>query len=755
LILWQPAAAQGYKCNGTCEPDSSSTTYQQTVATRTLVQNQRSVGPSPIRHANSTTQAANPGSSSYSYAIPVIHLPGRNGLDVNLTLYYNSHVWNTAPSSNALTLNADRDFPDYGFRLDYGYIESFTSGSSTTYILTESDGTKRTLALKSGTTTDWQSTDATSIDAFPVPTSNPTSILLLRRDGTQWQYVLGNGGTSTVFVPTQITDTNGNYISISYLPNPSPYNAKIKPQDIQSITDTLGRTITYNYENTDYKLLSISGPAPGSGTQNYISFTWGQKTLQYTFSGLTVDDSVPSGSQLNIITACTYPNGTGYSFTWGDWATISSIAQTSANGTVRNSVSYNFPAGTTPLNQPPTFTQETVFDGVNTSNWTYSTTYMSGVPGVVIATSVTDPYNTTTTTSYFDIYSTPAGLPSSTVVKSGATTLRTTALNWTSNAAGNPLVSSVTTTLNDSGQQFQQAYSYDPFYNVSQISEYDFGLGLVRTTQTDYATSGYAFSAHVLNLPSQVRVYAYAANSSNLVARTDFAYDTTPIASITGVTHHDDTRYAANTVSRGNLTQTTRYTNAAQASGPITRNFWYDMLGNLLTAQVDCCQQQQFVFSNTTAYAYPDSVIKGSGATSFVTGFTYDLNTGLLLSSTDPNQKTTNFQYDSSARLNLVTRPDNATISTSFNDSALSPSATTTSPLDSTHNVSQTTITDGAAHTLKTESVGGSVDLIVENQYDRSTSPEPHPAPVVQPPRPRAKEALQVPWPRPWRTPST
>jgi hypothetical protein len=223
--LTSSARAQTPKCNGTCEPDPSSTTYQQTVASRALVQNQRSVGPSPIRHANSTTQAANPGSSSYSYAIPVVHLPGRNGLDLDLTLYYNSHVWNTAPSSNILTLNADRDFPDYGFRLDCGYIESFTSGSSTNYILTEPDGTKRSLALKSGTTTDWQSTDATSIDAFPLPTSNSTSIQLLRRDGTQWQYVLGNGGTTTVFVPTQITDTNGNYISISYLPNPSPYNA--------------------------------------------------------------------------------------------------------------------------------------------------------------------------------------------------------------------------------------------------------------------------------------------------------------------------------------------------------------------------------------------------------------------------------------------------------------------------------------------------------------------------------------------------
>lgn len=161
----QFASAQSPKCNGTCEPDPSSTTYQQTVASRTLVQNQRSVGQSLVRHANSPKKVENPGSSSYSYAIPVVHLPGRNGFDLDLTLYYNSHVWNTAPSSNVLTLNADRDFPDYGFRLDFGYLEIFagTCGAAgATFILTEPDGTKRQLSQTTGN--NYRRTDATYID---------------------------------------------------------------------------------------------------------------------------------------------------------------------------------------------------------------------------------------------------------------------------------------------------------------------------------------------------------------------------------------------------------------------------------------------------------------------------------------------------------------------------------------------------------------------------------------------------------------
>jgi len=33
-----------------------------------------------------------PGSRSFNYFIPIVRLPGRNGLDLDLTLYYNNRV---------------------------------------------------------------------------------------------------------------------------------------------------------------------------------------------------------------------------------------------------------------------------------------------------------------------------------------------------------------------------------------------------------------------------------------------------------------------------------------------------------------------------------------------------------------------------------------------------------------------------------------------------------------------------------------
>jgi hypothetical protein len=85
------------------------------------------------------------GSSSYSYAIPIVSLPGRNGLDLNLTLHYNSAIWTADSNAFTVTLNTDRDFPSYGFRLGFGFIES--NSAHTSYTLVESDGTKRAFVV--------------------------------------------------------------------------------------------------------------------------------------------------------------------------------------------------------------------------------------------------------------------------------------------------------------------------------------------------------------------------------------------------------------------------------------------------------------------------------------------------------------------------------------------------------------------------------------------------------------------------------
>jgi hypothetical protein len=133
-------------CDVTCSPDPGSSTYAATVAARPGLPNARGLSSSIVpRVPRSNSDAGAPqvlaGSESYNYAIPILSLPGRNGLDLNLTLYYNSRIWTVDSVNNTVTFNADRDFPSYGFRLGFGYLEYDALADA--YVLTEADGSKR------------------------------------------------------------------------------------------------------------------------------------------------------------------------------------------------------------------------------------------------------------------------------------------------------------------------------------------------------------------------------------------------------------------------------------------------------------------------------------------------------------------------------------------------------------------------------------------------------------------------------------
>jgi len=626
-------------------------------------------------------------------------------LDVDLPLFYNSRVWTVDTVNSTATFNADRDYPSYGFRLGYGQIEGPMADDtgSNGYNLTEHDGTQRVLHFLSST--KYESTDSTYIDY------NPSTKILSRADGTQWLYQ--QVGTSTVYRPIQIEDRNGNYITISYSVATNADNVAIS-----TITDTLGRTITFNYDANNL-LSNITVPAyGGTGTTQVASFTWAAKTLNYSFSGLTVADSSTSGTSLNMLTGCTYANGTSYSFLYGDWGIISEIDQKSSNGTVRSSVHYDFPAATTALTDAPTFTHETVFDGVNSGVWTYTVTK---VGRLVSSMAITDPSGAVSTTN---LYTTgwQTGLESSTTVQKASTTYIAVSNNWVQDNINlswklNPRVTQVTTT-NDTGQQATASYSYTTSYgNVSQTVESGFGA-LARSTQTDYVTTTSYINQHILNLPSQIRIYD---GSGNLISRTDLGYDGVSVTGVSGASHHDDTNFGSSFNVRGNLTGLTSYANAAAATGPVTKNFSFDSLGNVRAAPVNCCQLQQVAFSSTTQYSYPDSLTRGAtGGTQLVTNWVYDFNTGLLLTERDPNNQLTTYAHDAMKRITSVTAPLNSSVTTSFDDASAQPGITTTRALDASNSQVQILVTDGLGHVLqrKTQSASGAVFSIVETQYD-------------------------------------
>lgn len=559
LPILAAAQTKPAQCDVTCQPDPTSSTYAGTVIARAFPKNGRgrsSVLATAARGDIKSPGEDNPtlpGSQSYGYSVPILGLPGRNGLDLNLMLYYNSHIWTIDLTSGTATFNADRDFPSQGFRLGFGYVEGpITNALGTqSYMLTEPDGSKRELRFSSGTT--YVSFDSSYVDW------NSSTKVLRRKDGTQWSYQ--QVGTSTIFRPTQIKDTNGNFISISYRTE-----SYFSNQAINTITDTLGRVITFNYETTKGRLTSIT-----QGAKTWATFSWNTAyTLKYNFT-LTVVDSPANNSSQNVLTGCTYPNGTAYTFTYGDWGIVNQFAKVSATGQTRSYVSYNYPSATTALSDHPAFTTRTDFDGVNTGNWTYAVTQTGGQ---VSSLAITDPAGNATTT-YLNTSGWQTGLVSSVAVQTGSTTPRTVTNTWTQDDttqsyALNPRLLSTMTTLNDSAQTSGVNLAYGANGNVTQVQERDYGLLLVRTTQTDYSTDTNYTSRHILDRPTQVRIYD---GSSNLVARTDFGYDGGSPTNVTGAAQHDDTNYGSGLVYRGNVTSTTRYQNASAGTGAIARQF--------------------------------------------------------------------------------------------------------------------------------------------------------------------------------------
>jgi hypothetical protein len=199
-------------CGLTCEPNPASTEYGGAVVARGKFYNARgnSIFASRAAGGPATMLLADDelaGSESYSYAVPVLSLPGRNGLDVNLALQYNSRVWTMDKVNNTATFNADRDFPSYGFRIGYGYLEYKSSDDF--YIVTLGDGTKHQLYF--ATTNTYDARDSSYIRYYA-----GTTRLLRFKNGVQIFYE-PIPDLSTLYRPYRIQDANGNYITIEYL----------------------------------------------------------------------------------------------------------------------------------------------------------------------------------------------------------------------------------------------------------------------------------------------------------------------------------------------------------------------------------------------------------------------------------------------------------------------------------------------------------------------------------------------------------
>lgn len=359
----------------------------------------------------------------------------------------------------------------------------------------------------------------------------------------------------------------------------------------------------------------------------------------------------------------------------------------------------------------------TVSDGTNSAVWKFVRNTASQT------TTVTIPQLADTTSANDIVYTFSGGHEVSRKVYAnspGTTLLRSLATTWATN--GTP--ASQILTLEDGSTKAETDTSYDSNGLLGAVTEYDWGTGAhgstapIRTTSYTFQTSSNYTSRNLINLVTS-KVITDGAGSVQY--RQDTTYDANTITNCpTGITQHDDTHYGCTMNFRGNPTSVTTYLTPATPANGVTKNFTYDVFGNILTAQLNCCQTKTWTYSATTNYSQADSVTRGTSPTQLATSSTYSAYNGLLLTDKDENNQVTQYSYDLLNRLTTLTRPDSNLVTNAYDDVNFLTS--TTIPIDSSRSGKQVTSIDplGRQVTATAQDSTGTVYSRTSTGYDLS-----------------------------------
>jgi RHS repeat-associated protein len=656
--------------------------------------------------------------SNFELSIPLVNLGGR-GLAANLNLYYNSNTWGAyfdGQSQVHYVFDPIQGWPGPGMSLGFGRIVYYNAsidgnGNPThSYMLIDPDGTRHDL----GVGTDFGSNTLKTIDG-----SHATFVGNAANGGTLYY----NDGTAVTIgkvnnrlLPTQITDTNGNYIQIAYR-----WETNFPGIAINYIVDTLGRVIQFNYGQwpapDPTSLSSITSPL---GT---VTFGYQTVTMNYNFVNAPIIDSAPA--TFYGVTGVSTTGGPQYGFTYSGYGMIYSASITSAGGTA--TVTYNYPTGGEEIIGGPVFTQRTESP---------SSVYSYATDGTI-----TRPDGSKLTVS-----NTLRELKNS----SGAS-LSKSVTTFTTDPGGSTAVQSVVN-YNDIGQQTKIDYTYDQYGNVVDKREYGFQVSgqwqVRRRTHTLFLAAQQYLDAYIRNLPSEIDVYDALLNTNDaddvVIGKTQYCYDN--YLAMGGMENYGGTAappghlssYDTTKTTRGNTTCVTTYSNIS-AGTSVTHNQKIDIFGGVTKAEVDCCHQKSFTMTQNTYWTKPEQVTKGDTSGIYLTSSNaYNFNTLTESTGTDPDGQIASYSYDAQMRPTGFTTPTGATGTTLYNVFGQPTSSSVTYSDGGTNKTtSQTAVYDGWGQKTQSVDVNGAQINFTYDSMGRlatQTNPFPHggtPGPVT------------------------
>jgi YD repeat-containing protein len=614
-------------------------------------------------------------SGNANWSLPILGLKGRAGLDLGISLSYNSLVWTKSQDGASIKFDADRGTPSPGFRLGFPTIDPLYYNQQvgrSAYLLITPSGSHMELR-QVGSTNDYDSADSSYLRL----TDNGGGSLTLRPpDGSELSYNFANGQYHCV----KIKDRNGNYITVSYYSDGR----------INAITDTLARVVTFNYD-VYFNLISITQDWGGT-THTWATFGWSNLTIQTSFANSLSVVGPQNGAIVPVLMSVGLGDGTYYKFRYNSWGQVDKLtsyaADSQQNGQMLdthllnyNTYILNTSAGS---NDCPRVTETRVsaeyWSGQNNVPAEVVTQYAEESGGVHKRVAPDG-------TVYKEFYGT--GWQKGLVIKTEY---------WTSNTDPSPNEKKKWTETSYTQSNTNLSYQQNP--RVTETNIYD-KEGNRKRVVIEYGTQGSVNEQW--SLPS--RVIEYAADGTTEIRHTFTGYNLDPAylsqriiglvsavhvsdtqtwqsivyydydaggeqlaATINPTIQHDNVNYGTTSPVRGNLTKVTRYDAADpnNVNKRVATQIGYNTNGSVIFTKDPLDHQSTLnyadSFSDTSknslnTYAYPTTATDPDG---YAATSKYNYEFGAVTWSQDPPPQgftsgaVQTFEYDGAGRISRV-----------------------------------------------------------------------------------------------------
>ncbi|MCU1265081.1 MAG: hypothetical protein JWM21_1399 [Acidobacteria bacterium] len=634
------------------------------------------------------------------WSAPLLSLPGRAGLDLNLGISYSSAaVW--TPSGPYIYFDEDNSPVSPGFNLGFPTVQDrfFNAKLGQNAYLLITPAGNRVQLLQVGTSNIYEAADSSYMQLTDLSGSNPSNLLVRPRDGTQMTYTR----IENAWRCTEIKDRNGNYITVNY----NEFG------DISTVIDTLARVVTFNYDSRN-NLSSITQTWNGA-EHVWASFSYDRMNVQTGFycSSNTSEFQTKDGSngrcviglsdEVVILTEVGLDDGSHYNFEYERTGQINTIRRFTSDELERSTLVFNYREEVR-NDYPRIVTMSMAAD-----NWTG----INDVPSEVLtefgatgdgACRMVAPDGTI----FKEYYGTgrQQGLVTSTMTYANAdqessdNRLKWTTTNWTQDNTSlgypqNPR-STETNIYDANGHRRRTTIGYTSPFTLpggatcslpSDVYEYDTDASTVlRRTHTDYnLDSAYINSSRrIIGLTSATYLcdgsqgVAPCSNNSGsaLLSKATFHYDETGSVQFQGApVQHDETNFGSQFVQgRGNPSSTRRY-DVNNPTQYVSLSSVYNTTGSLISSTDAAGHQSSQSYTDSFSadgvndtslsfitLAYPTTVTDAGGFSSVVK-YHYDFGSKTRVQGPPPaNQSQGLIQvvaYDNAARIARVTTTNN------------------------------------------------------------------------------------------------